>query len=582
MSSRTRVTAAIMFTDVVDYSRLIGADEENTVAELRQYRHELIDPTILAHRGQILRTMGDGLLVQFAGCSDAVVCALSIQVGMAERQAERPMRLRIGINFGEFIVDDGDLHGDVVNIAARLQGLAQPGGICVSGGVRERIDGRLPLQFRDLGEPLLKGIEQPVRVFALSLNADEPPHEIRDPLHQNRHCSIAVLPFDNMSADQEQVYFADGMTEEIITALSCIRSLFVIARNSSFLYRGRRIDVREVARSLGVRYVLEGSVRRANELLRITAKLVDGQSGGHLWSSSFDGTTSEIFALQDRVAASVAGAIEPQILTTEIERARRKPTPYLTAYDYFLRALQHRAVSSRENTRAALDLLRKAIEIDPHFAPALAHASMCLTGLRNQGYEVVDRQQVDESVAMAEAAIDADANDPGVLALAGHTLAAQTGQFERGLQFIERALRINVNSSDGWARSAMVRVYLGDYETAIVHAHRSMSLSPLDPNLRLRVCAIGYAMLFARRFDEAAVWGSKALHGNTKPEMAYRIFLAASALAGRESEIRQTTEDFMQLFPTFRISKWAERDAFRRPEQISIMVDGLRRAGLPE
>jgi adenylate cyclase len=582
MASRTKATAAIMFIDVVDYSRLMSTDEERTVSELQQHRHELIDPTILAHRGKILKTLGDGLLVEFAGCSDALLCALSIQAGMADRISAEPMQVRIGINFGEFIVEDGEIHGDVVNVAARLQTIAAPGGVCVTGQVRDRVDGRLPLQFSDLGEPPLKGIEHPVRVFALGSNVTELAPSISDPLHLNRRCSIAVLPFESISGDRTQEYFADGVTEGIITALSCIRSLFVIARNSSFVYKDRRVDVREVARTLGVRYVLEGSVRRNTDRLRITAQLIDGESGGHLWASTFEGGAEDVFSLQDKVAASVSGAIEPQILTTEIERARRKPTRYLTAYDYFLRALSHRATSSLEDTREALALLRKAIDIDPHFALALAHASMCISGLRNQGYEVVDQVAVAESVKLAEAAIDADPNDPGALTLAGHTIAAQTGQFDRGLAFIERALRINPNSSDAWARSAMVRVYKGDLETAVIHAHRSISLSPLDPNVRLPICALGYASLFAHRFDEAVRWGREALNAKTKPEMAYRIFLAAAALAGGVEDLKETAQEFLTRFPRFRISTWAQRDAFRRPEQIEIMVAGLRGAGLPE
>jgi adenylate cyclase len=582
MASRPRTTAAIMFIDVVDYSRLMSADEERTVTELQRHRHELIDPTVLAHRGRILKTLGDGLLVEFAGCSDALLCALSVQAGMAERSSVGPMQLRIGISFGDFIVEDGEVHGDVVNVAARLQTIADPGGVCVTEQVRSRIDGLLPLEFSDLGEPTLKGIQHPVRVFALGPHEKPPTRGFSDPLHLNRRCSIAVLPFQSMSGDQGQEYFADGVTEGIITALSCIRSLFVIARNSSFVYKDRRVDVREVARSLGVRYVLEGSVRRSAEKLRITAQLIEGDSGGHLWTSSFDGAANEVFTLQDRVAESVAGAIEPQILTAEIERARRKPTRYLTAYDYFLQALAHRAASTREDTREALSLLRKAIEIDPHFALALAHASMCLTGLRNQGYEIIDESAVAESVKLAEAAIEADPNDPGALTLAGHTIAAQTGQFDRGLAFIERALRINPNSSDAWARSAMVRVYKGDLETAVVHAHRSIALSPLDPNVRLPICALGYANLFSRKFDEAVRWGREALNARTKPEMAYRIFLAGAALGGGTPDLKDVAGEFMSRFPGFRIGTWAQRDAFRRPEQIEIMLSGLRSAGLPE
>jgi adenylate cyclase len=366
-----RRLAAILAADVAGYSRLIGTDEEGTLDRLRSIRAELIDPTITAHRGRLVKTTGDGLLVEFGSVVDALRCATEVQQAMAERNAgtsaAEKIEFRIGINMGDVVVEDGDIFGDGVNVAARLEALADPGGICVSARVQEDTAGRLELVFDDLGEQTLKNIGRPVRAYRVrAVNAPAAPAQA---LALPEKPSIAVLPFQNISGDPEQEYFADGMVEEIITTLSRIRWLFVIARNSSFTYKGQAVDVKQVGRELGVRYVLEGSVRKAGGRVRITAQLIDALSGTHLWADRFDGSLEDVFDLQDKVAISVSGVIEPALQAAEAHRSANRSTDDLTAYDLYLRALPNFASLARDSIQEAIDLLDRAIARDPGTAP---------------------------------------------------------------------------------------------------------------------------------------------------------------------------------------------------------------------
>jgi adenylate cyclase len=376
----TRRLAAISVADVAGYSRLIGADEGGTLAAFKAIRAQLIDPNIAAHNGRLVKTTGDGLLVEFGSVVDALRCATEVQAGMAERNATAPadkrIEYRIGINMGDVVVEDGDIFGDGVNVAARLEGLAEPGGICVSARVQEDAVGKLDLAFEDMGEQALKNIARPVRAYRMATR----PVPLTEPettaLPLPEKPSIAVLPFANMSGDPEQEYFADGMVEEIITALSRIRWLFVIARNSSFTHKGRSVDIRQVGRELGVRYVLEGSVRKAGGRVRITAQLIDAASGAHVWADRFDGSLEDVFGLQDKVATSVAGVIEPALQTAETARSANRPTNDLTAYDLYLRAMAQ-FFSSATLIPEALRLIEQAIQRDPRYGPALAWAALC-------------------------------------------------------------------------------------------------------------------------------------------------------------------------------------------------------------
>ena len=378
--SQTRRLAAILAADVAGYSRLMGADEEGTLERLKALRRELLDPKIAEHHGRIVKTTGDGLLVEFASVVDAVRCAVAVQQAMPERNtgvaADNRIELRIGINLGDVIVEGDDLYGDGVNIAARIEALADAGGVFVSNTVHDHVRDRLPFVFEDLGEQQVKNIARPVRVYRVGrapLGRRERRRDAgsRPALPLPDKPSIAVLPFANMSGDPEQEYFADGMVEEIITALSRIRWLFVIARNSSFTYKGQAVDVKQVGRELGVRYVLEGSVRKAGQRVRITGQLIDAMTGTHLWADRFDGSLEDVFELQDKVAVSVAGVIEPALQAAEMRRSAARPTTDLTAYDLYLRALAAFYPMTKERIFEALGLLEQAIAIDRHYGPAL-------------------------------------------------------------------------------------------------------------------------------------------------------------------------------------------------------------------
>ena len=387
----TRRLAAILAADVAGYSRLMGEDEEGTLAALKSIRRELADPKVKEHHGRIVKTTGDGLLAEFNSVVDAVRCATEIQNGMAEGNAEiaakKRIEFRIGIHQGDIVAEDGDIFGDGVNIAARLEGLADPGGICASARIQEDVAGKLDLRFEDMGEQNLKNIARPVRVYRVRLLKIErtptgSPLEIAPTLTLPDKPSIAVLPFANLSGDSDQEYFADGMVEEIITALSRIRWLFVIASNSSFTYKGQAVDVRQVGRELGVRYVLKGSVRKAGQSIRITGQLIDAVTGSHLWADRFDGLLEDIFELQDKVAINVAGVIEPALQAAETARSAARPTTNdLTAYDLYLRAYAM-FWSSTRHISEALRLTEQAIERDPHYGPALAWAAYCYVALR--------------------------------------------------------------------------------------------------------------------------------------------------------------------------------------------------------
>src|SRR5450631_1978467 len=387
-----RRLAAILAADVAGYSRLMGIDEEGTLAALKTLRRELIDPKISEHRGRIVKTTGDGALVEFASAVDAVRCAMEIQRALAERNAsipeDRRIEFRIGINVGDIIIDDGDIYGDGVNIAARIETFASPGAICLSDNAYQQIKGKLALDVSDLGEQQLKNIAQPIRVYGVRYEAAS----VRPALTLPDRPSIAVLPFQNMSGDPEQEYFCDGMVDDIITGISRIKWLFVIARNSTFTYKGRAVDVKQVSRELGVRYVLEGSVRKVADRVRITGQLIDAITGAHIWADRFEGSLENMFELQDQVASGVVGAIDPKLLEAEMARVKRKPPANLDAYDCFLRASDYVYQWTNESNEAALRLFYKAIELDPNYAQAHAFALQCYI-YRNTARGLTDEER---------------------------------------------------------------------------------------------------------------------------------------------------------------------------------------------
>ncbi len=423
MSERVeRRLAAVLAADVAGYSRLMGADEVGTLSALKAVRRKIVDPAIAAHKGRIVKTTGDGMLVEFASAVDAVSCAVEMQGKLAEQAdiASQKIAFRVGINIGDLIIEGDDIFGDGVNVAARVESECEPGGVCLSGSAFEQVRGKTDFTFDDLGEKSLKNIERPVRLYAVRRVGQEAtaarPSEIKKPLPLPDKPSIAVLPFQNMSGDPEQEYFADGMVEEIITALSRNKQLFVIARNSSFTFKGRAVDIKQVARDLGVRYVLEGSVRKSGNRIRITGQLIDAASGAHLWADRYDGALEDVFELQDQVAASVVGAIAPSVTQAEMERAKRKPTSSLDAYDYFLRAQAAHWQFTRDATDQAIGLYEQAIALDPQFAPAHAGLAATFEQRKIWGWSTDPAADASRAIAYAKSALRLGRQDPLVLA----------------------------------------------------------------------------------------------------------------------------------------------------------------------
>jgi len=579
--SRTRRLAAILAADVAGYSRLIGADEEGTLNRLRSIRTDVINPKVTEHHGRIVKTTGDGLLVEFTSVIDALRCASEIQTAMAEANvgiaADKRIEFRIGVHQGDIVVEDGDIFGDGVNVAARLETLADPGDICVSARVQEDAAGKLDLTFEDLGEQSLKNIARPVRVYRVRLATAENTPKVMSTasgpaLTLPDKPSIAVLPFQNMSGDPEQEYFADGMVEEIITALSRIRWLFVIARNSSFTYKGQSTDVKQVGRELGVRYVLEGSVRKAGQRVRITGQLIDATTGTHLWADRFDGSLEDVFELQNKVAVSVAGVIEPRLQEAEITRSSERSTDDLTAYDLYLRAYAM-FWSSTRHIPEALRLTEQAIERDPRYGPALAWAAYCyvalLHGNRSENREADRRKAVD----FARRALQVANDDPGVLANSAYALAYFGEDIRAMMALVDRALALNPSFARGWYISGVIKLWAGQPDVAIEHVEASMRLSPRAP-IGPALGVIGGAHFFARRFDEAVSKLLLAIQEDSSYIQPYRYLAACYAHLGHLDEAREIVARLLAITPVV----VADANYLRIDEHRELFLSGLRLA----
>jgi TolB-like protein len=580
MPSVRRLTA-ILAADVAGYSRLMGVDEEGTHDRLQAHQRELINPKIGEHRGRIVKNTGDGLLAEFSSVVDAVRCAIEVQRGMDEREPEVPeerrIRFRIGINIGDVIVEQHDIFGHGVNVAARLEALAEPGWICVSRVVRDQLRDKVDFAFEDLGEQRIKNIPRPVRVFRVAL--DGTARVAPAPALPNRP-SIAVLPFQNLSNDPEQEYFADGIVEEITMALSRIRQLFVIARNSSFTYKGHAVDVKQVGRELGVRYVLEGSVRKSANRARISAQLIDASTGAHLSAERIEGELADIFDLQDEITTSVVGAIAPQLARAEFERAKRKPTESLDAYDYYLRGWANADRVTREATSDALRLLYKAIDLDPDLALAHGRAALCYMWRSTNGWMTDRAQETAEAARLARRAAELDQDDALALSWAGMTLTHFVIDFDYGATLLERALALNPNLMQAWFGIGWVRNWSGQPEAAIEAFARAMRLSPLDPFSFGMQHGMAFAYFLSAHYDEAVLWEEKALRAYQNNQGALRILAASHAFAGRVGEARKAMTRLRELDPTLCVSNL--KIPLRRPGDFARFAEGLRKAGLPE
>lgn len=576
-----RRLTAILAADIAGYSRLMGADEEGTLTQMKAHRSALVDPKIEEHRGRIVKTTGDGVLVEFASVVDAVRCAVDVQRGMVARNAavagDKRIQFRIGVNVGDIIIDGGDIFGDGVNVAARLEGLAEPGGICVSARVQEDVRGRLDVAFVDEGEQQLKNMAWPVRVYRVQLTAATP---VRPALTLPDKPSIVVLPFDNMSGEPDQAYLADGIVEAITAALSRIRSFFVIARNSAFTYKGRAANVRDIGSELGVAYVLEGSVQKAGNRIRIIVQLVETEGGAHVWTGRHDGTIDDIFNLQDRITEQVAGALQPSIRIAEIERSRRKRPQDLGAYDYAMRAMPHVWALEQEEGDKALALLDKALAIDPEYPLALSLAAWCHA--QRSVYNWTDDIAGSQTLArtLAERAAELSGDDPLVLAVLGavHTFVRNHGTAR---VLLERALALDPNAAWAWSRLGWLENYSDRPERALENFERALRLSPLDPMNFNNYVGMGSAHEVAQDYDKATALYRRALEERPHAVWIYRNLAATLCAAGRMEEAQKAYAEVTRRYPGLTVSRFKQAMVFSAPA-LDRMVDNLRKLGLPD
>ena len=582
-----RRLAAILAADVVGYSRLMGEDEEGTLAALTAHLAEMIEPCITEHRGRVVKTTGDGLLAEFASVVDAVRCAVTVQDGMRERNTELPenrrIEFRIGVNLGDVIVQDDDVFGDGVNVAARLEGLAEPGGVCISDMVHQSIRSKLDLSFDDLGSQRVKNIGDPVHAFLIRHDAPSrgPSTGQGDALSLPDRPSIAVLPFDNISGDPEQEYFSDGITEDIITELSKISGLFVIARHSAFTYKGQSVTLKQVGRDLGVRYVMEGSVRKAGNRLRISAQLIDATTDHHLWAERYDRDLEDIFAVQDEVARNVASALTVALKPEEGERLSRPPTENIEAYDIFLRTRSSLWPPTRENMLSARSAYRRITEIDPSFAGGHAGQSMTHSFAVMFGHSERPEEDARLALKLADAAVALDdefAHAYAALGL-GHTV---TGRFDEAIVCAQRVVELQPGDADAHLYSAFPYLFAGQAEAAYEAITTALRLDPQyvnGPYLNV----LGVACFCAGRYEEAIEAFKRNVDRGgplAPPALAFRT--ASYSAAGHMEEAKESAQALLNFFPAFSSARFRMLHMFKNPDDTERVISALRQAGLPE
>ena len=579
-----RRLVAIFAADVEGYSRLMGTDEVGTMRDLTQ-RRTILDGLIAAHRGRIANTAGDSVLAEFGSAVDAVRCAVEAQEALAEANAgaspDRHINFRIGVHVGDVMVKGGDLFGDGVNIAARLQTLATAGCVCVSGVAHDQVRKILPFAFTDLGAQQVKNIEEPVRAFAVSATGRSAIGDYTTtsvPLTLPDKPSLAVLPFQNMSGDPEQEYFADGMVEDIITALSRVKWFFVIARNSSFTYKGKHVDIRQVGRELGVRYVLEGSIRKSGNRVRITGQLIEAATGNHIWADKFEGGLENIFELQDQITETVVAAIEPSLQFAEIRRSSVKPTVNLDAYDLYLRALSLQYLMTRESLDEALKLLNNAIALDPNYAFAKAFAAY-IHGLR-EAHSWASANDILLAGQLAQEALNAGRDEPTTIAFAAHALARFRREFDVALAAMDRAVYLNPNSAQVLRRSAWVRIFVSDVDRAIDEFSRSIRLSPVDPEIGYSLSGIAYAYILKGDYLKALDFARRSSREMPRWLATWVSVAVAAAYLGYKKEAEESVRQILTLSSAYSMAR--RTNIFRDLISAEIFNDGLRLAGVPE
>ena len=583
-----RRLAAIFAADVAGYSRLMEQDEVRTLRTLTDHR-QIMDRHIAEYGGRIANTAGDSVLAEFPSAVDAVQCATQVQKALTSADHDKPdeecLQFRIGIHVGDVMIRGGDLLGDGVNIAARLESLAEPGGICISETTYGYVRKVLPFPFTDLGPHQLKNIEEPIRVFSVGrvgitsasftppISPDAPPLPDRP--------SIVVLPFTNLSEDPDQTFLTEGIVDEVTSALSRFRSLFVIARSSTLAYKEHAADVKRVSRELGVRYVLEGTMRRAGNRVRITAQLIDGQSGSYIWSDRYDGEITDLFDLQDRITESIIGALQPTIRSSEIERARRKRPGNLRAYDYVMRAMPSIWAVERATNEEALGLLEQAIALDPSYALPKALAAWCHGQRVPFLWTNHPGEERSAALRLAKEAARLDSDDPLVLTILASAYAVGR-EFAEAVPLIDRAVQLDPNSAWAWHHSGWIRNFLNQPDLAIEHFQRSIRISPLDPYNFDAAIGIGIAHFHAERFAEAASWVRRGIAEKPSATWAWRIVAAAYANLERLDEAREALACLVQAHPGITIAAIKQSSMPPSRSFQDALFGGLRAAGLPE
>lgn len=581
-----RRLSAIMAADVVGYSRLMGEDEVSTLNRLKSLYKDLVQPKISEHGGRIVKLMGDGLLAEFPSVVEAVYSAVIIQQSIIDREADVAdhdrLQLRIGLNLGDVIIEDADIYGDGVNVAARLEGLAEPGGICISSKVYEEVRDRLNFAFEDMGENAVKNIDRPIRAWRWTSTAsvmERKDGSQSSALIISDKPSVAVLPFDNMSGDSEQAFFADGIAEDIITGLSRFRSLFVIARNSSFTYKNAAVDVRSVGQQLGVRYVLEGSVRRAANRVRVTAQLIEAETGNHLWAEQFDRELEDIFAVQDEITQRIVGALQPEIGAAERERARRKSPDSLDAWALYHQGIHHLYQYSKADNAEARRLFRKAVAQDDQFASAhtmLAYACFMAVFDALTDYRV---DQLEESFEVAQKAVRLDDRDAMAHAILGRVLSMRH-QHGQAIAECDKAIELNPNLAQAQFGRGLALVLAGLPDEAVANLEKAARLSPRDPNYYAFLLVSAWAYLLQNRYDDALEWTRRAVAQPNSGVWGKATMAIALAHLDRLEEARKALEALTEEKPDMALSFIEETLPFRREIDRKVFEDGLRRAGL--
>jgi adenylate cyclase len=576
--------AVIMCADVVGYSRLMGIDEEGTLAALNAVRRNLFDPTIAEHRGRIVRAMGDGLLVEFNSVVDAVRCAVKVQSEMPqhtdEMPADRRIWFRVAIAMGD-VVTDGDLiYGQGVDTASRMESLAEPGGINVTRAVRDQVRDRLPIAFADLGEHEVKNVARPVRAFRIVMDTPASPARKKAAAPPERP-AVAVLPFQNLGGDVEAEFFLDSVVEDLITELARARWFSVVARNTSFGYKGKAADSKQLARELGVRYVVEGTLRKLGNRVRISCQLVEAASGQHLWAERFDGTLEESFDLQDQITETLIGSVGPVLRVAEVERARRKPEASQDVYDLVCRAIPLAFAETAEDNQEALRLLGLVFETDLRDPLANALAAWCRQQRHLMNWPGGEDDDREAAKSLARVAIAGAGDIPLALAVAGAVRAALTRDRDSALAAVDRATMINPNAAIVLSFDALTRCVCGDYDKAIEHAEKAMRLSPLEPLVYYATFALALACLFTGRNEEAATYARKAIEGNRNFAFPYCVLALGCARLGQREEAVQTVRQLLSAAPSFRIGT-LRKIRFADTARLQLDLDLLRTAGLPE